>query len=395
MGYFKKTLAVLWLTCLLASCAGSDDIFPDVVLSVDEASASLPNPISIAVDVANAQIIVANSNVDILYETGSLAVLSFDATDTAAPTLTAATLVSSPNFAGEIAYDGAGSLYVPFREVSDTDEDLDKFNKYAVTEGALDVSVAGTVASDPFGLVLSGTSLYVVSDDVLEIYNTDLTLLAQIDLTTADAAEIDDTSSEDVQGVAVDATGNRAFVSNNDGDIFVVDLAANALIQAIAGPASTRSILVDGSLLYVLDAFAESVWVFNLDNLPTPSSTPEETDDSYFLITTIPVGNNPIGMALDTTQGRLYVSNMDDDTISVIDTVSQQEITRISIDEDFISTDFLRDGESPIALALGDFNSVTYLFVAGFTSNSIVVINTESLGVVEVYPNTEAEDLNL
>jgi YVTN family beta-propeller protein len=193
----------------------------------------------------------------------------------------------------------------------------------------------------------------------------------------------------------VDATASRAFVSNNGGDVFVVDLTANTLVQAIAGPASTRSLLVDGNLLYVLDAFAESVWVFNLDNLPTPSSTPEETDDSYFLMTTIPVGNNPMGMALDAIHSRLYVANMDDDTVSVVDTVSQQEITRISIDEDDISSDFLRDGESPIALALGDFNTVTYLFVAGFTSNSIVVINTESLGVVEVYPNTEAEELNL
>lgn len=390
-----KTLLVLMFACLWTSCAGSDNIFPDVVLSADEADASLPNPISIAVDAANSQILVANSNVDILYETGSLAVLSFDATDTAAPTLTAATMVSAPNFAGEIVYDGVGSLYVPFREVSDTNEDLDTFNKYTVTAGGLDVSIEGTVASDPFGLTLSGTSLYVVSDDVLEIYNTDLTLLTEIDLATAEDAEIDDTSSEDVQGVAVDATASRAFVSNNDGDVFVVDLTTNTLVQAIAGPASTRSILVDGSLLYVLDAYAESVWVFNLDNLPTPSSTPEETDDSYFLITTIPVGNNPMGMALDTTQDRLYVANMDDDTISVIDTVSQEEIARISIDEDDISSDFLRDGESPIALALGDFNGVTYLFVAGFTSNSIVVINTESLGVVEVYPNTEAEELNL
>lgn len=395
MVYLKRTIAVLLFICLLVSCAGSDDIFPDVVLSADEASASLPNPISMAVDVANSQIIVANSNVDILYETGSLAVLSFDATDTDAPILTTSTFVSSPNFSGEIVYDGAGSLYVPFREVSDADEDLDKFNKYTVTAGALDVSISGTVASDPFGLALSGASLYVVSDDVLEIYDTDLTLLSQVDLTTADDAEIDDTLSEDVQGVAVDVTGNRAFVSNNGGDVFVVDLATNTLVQAIAGPASTRNILVDGNSLYVLDAYAEAVWIFNLDNLSAPSSTPEETDDSYFLVTTISVGNNPMGMALDTTHNRLYVSNMDDDTISVIDTVSQQEITQISIDEDFISEGFLRDGESPIALALGEFNGVTYLFVAGFTSNSIVVINTESLGVVEIYPNTEAEDLNL
>jgi YVTN family beta-propeller protein len=90
-------------------------------------------------------------------------------------------------------------------------------------------------------------------------------------------------------------------------------------------------------------------------------------------------------MALDSTGNRLYVGNSLDNTVSVIDTLTYSELTRISVDEDDL-TGFSRDGDFPFALTLGTFNGTQYLFVAAFSANSIVMINTDTLRVVEVYP---------
>ena len=86
----KKRLFVLLCAAVLplcVACAGNESIFPAVVTDTAESTASLPNPISVVVDEANSQILVANSNVDILFDSGSLSVLGVDATDTSVPQL--------------------------------------------------------------------------------------------------------------------------------------------------------------------------------------------------------------------------------------------------------------------------------------------------------------------
>lgn len=403
-----RTFKIICLIYLLifTSCSSGTGIFPIIVLSTSEDKVQMPNPISIIVDTANSQIVVANSNVDILFNKGSIAVLSFDASNTSAPTLTAEKLIEAPNFAVEMFFDGASTIYAPFRETSETDESMDTFIKYTIAASDITVAQTKTVADNPFGITGDATQIYVVSDRVLGIYDTSLNLIASVDLTTADTAGIDDSNANNVLDVAIDTTNNLAVVSNTGGRMFIVDLSTNTLVQAVDGPTNTRNLVIDSrdpdldcdddnadedcrDLLYVLDGVTEAVWVFDMNALPSPSSTPESVDDSKFLLTTMSVGNDPNGIALDETNNRLYVGNSADDTISVLDTLTFQEIDRISLDQDDISTAFLRDGEDPIGLALGTFNSVTYLFVACFSSHDVLVINTKTLNVVNVFPNRE------
>ncbi len=371
-----------------SACAGESALIPELPTSISEAEVTLPNPISIVVDETNGQIVVANSNIDVLFDAGSLALFSFDAADTNAPVLSLTEILETPNYATQMYYDGAGSIYLPFRETATTDDSADHFNKYTLTAGDISETLAATVEPDPYGITSFGGELYVVSDDVLGIYNTSLALVANIDLTTADTEELEDALSDDVLAVAIDTTTNLAIVSNIGGKAFVVDLTAQALTKAIDGPESTRDILMDNGIVYILDTVLEAVWVFDINDILEATTGIEDVDDSEFVLATIPVGNDPNGMVIDTTANRLYVANSDDATISVISTLTFQELARVSMDDEDIEGDFLRDCEEPMDVALGTFNAVKFLFVACLNSHDVVVVNTSTLKALEVFPNT-------
>ena len=386
--YFKKSfLFSILLILLTTACAGSNNIFPSVPTATDESTVILPNPISVVADTTNSQIIVANSNVDIFFRTGSLAVLSVDATDANAPILSAAQIMATPNFAGQLYFDSANStVYLPFREASTTDLTSDQIKEYSVAAGLVTEVADSTIANNPFGITGDSAQIYIVSDTTLSILGLDLSALATVDLATASAAGIALTNSTYAESIALDATHNRAIISNPSASLFVVDLTTNALTSVITGPQSTRSLVVDGNILYALDPLTSLVWIFDLDQLDAPTTTPGSIDDATFLLDTIPVGSGATGMALDTSNQKLYVANSTDNTISVIDTLTRTEVARISVAATDL-TDYNRGGDSPYALTLGTFNGTEYLIATGYTANSVVLINTTTLKVVAVYPN--------
>lgn len=49
------------------------------------------------------------------------------------------------------------------------------------------------------------------------------------------------------------------------------------------------------------------------------------------VITTIPVGNNPNGAGVNPLTNRIYITNQDDNTVSVIDGVTQTVISVIPV----------------------------------------------------------------
>jgi YVTN family beta-propeller protein len=388
---FSHVIFAVLLCVGLVACASDIDIFPAVVTSTSESAVVLPNPVSIAADEARSQILVANSNVDIFFDTGSLAVLTVDAANPAAPVLSAAQIVSAPNFAGEIAFDGTGgTATIPFRESLDASDAEDQIRRYALGAGTVTQTVAVSAPQNPFGIARDAAgNVYVVCDDELEIYDSSLGDLAGIDLTTAGDAGLDDSLSSAVQDVAIDEANGRAFVSNPGGSLFVVDLASRLLTTVIDGPSATRDLVLDGAsgLLYALDPVAAQVWIFDVNQLAVPSTTPGSQDDSTFLIATVPVGTDPNGMVLDAANDRLYIGNSLDNDIAVIDTLTFRQIARISISTEDLEATFGRGGDYPFALALGTFGGTQYLFISGFNANSVVMINTDTLTVVEVYPN--------
>lgn len=386
-----KKIGIVFSLVAMISCSSSTGIFPSISTSTNENTIVLPNPISVVVDTTNSRVVVANSNVDIFFNQGSMAVLTVDASDTDNPVLAAGSVLASPNFAGRMFFDGANSIFVPFRETSTTNAAFDTIVKYTMSGSTITETSRGAVSPNPFGITGSGGRLYVVSDDVFTVMDSALNSLTTVDLTAAETAGLTSADSSFVLSVAEDTANNLAVVSNPGGKAFIINLANNTLIQAITSPVLSSDLLIDAnSRLYLLDSAADTLYVYDLNSLPAVTgSTPQDVDDSTFIITAIGVGDNPNALALDAANNRLYVANTGDDTISVIDTSANLEIARLSLDAADIDPSFNRDGDEPLGLALGTFNGVNYLFIACFKSNSVVVVNTARQKVVEVYPNTK------
>lgn len=315
-----------------------------------------------------------------------------DATDPAAPVLTATQALVIPNFAGQSWFDGVDDLFVPFRESSASNPDRDVFCQYHLEADVFSEANCVTVADDPFGLTFSNGHFYLVSENVLSVLDTDLAIIDEIDLTTAQTSGLDDANPKFVEAIAVNADATRALVSNRSDNIFVIDLASGEVVQVVDGPLSTRDMLVDAndpSRVYVVDSNAEAISVFDFDFLPDATNPPEALDDSKFLLASLGVGQDPNGLAMDATTNRLYVGNSFDDTISVIDVGSLGEIARISLNANDLPDSFVRDIQDPVALTVGVIGDESYLFVAGFTSNSIAMIRLSDLEVVRVYPDND------
>lgn len=367
---------------LLTACATGENIFPSAPVLTDVTSDDIPNPISMAVDEPNSQIIVVNSNVDFSFENGTIMTVSVNATDPESPELEVTSIVSTPNFGGQIAFDGT-KAYVPFREAStegDSDDQVESFN---VTAGEIEGDVLSTTGENPFGIAVSASNVFVVCDDELQILNTDLDLVESVDLGQASEADIEEAEADHVENVAIDVAGNRAFISNRRGKILVVDLGSNEISHVIDGPTNTRGIAYDGVYLYAVDGNPPALWIFDSSHLSDPGETPDEMDDSTLLIDVIGLGSNPNGIAVDTANQRVYVANTSDKSVSVVDLVLMTEVARISLDDE--DTD-LTDVSEPFGIATGTFDGVPLIFVANISSNNIAVINANTLQVVEVFP---------
>jgi len=377
--FFKFSLCSLVL--LSIACSSSNDIFPENPLSTDLDEVELPNPISILADPANDQIIVINSNVDVLFENASAMTINIDATDPDAPVLTPTSVREIPNYAGAAIFDGI-SAYVTFRE---DEGDGDILRKFTITEGDVADDLEGTTQEDnPFGLALDGTDLIVVCDKALERFNADLESTEVIDLSTAaDDTDIDDVSSKRAENVAVDAATNRAYITNRTGKMFVVDLGTSTLTHVIDGPINSRGIATDGTYIYAVDGDDPALWIMDPALLPAVTEEPEEVDDASLVIKQISLGSNPNGITLDLPNSRAYIANANDQSVSVIDLILQEEIARISLDDDDTGLDKIED---PFSTAAGNFDGVNLVFVANFDSDNIAVINADTFEVLQIFP---------
>lgn len=391
----KYKIQIFSLLCGLSlwGCAQEKDIFPVADTTLDETKILLANPIALAVDETNQKLYVVNSNVDFFTEDSTLVSLDVDVSDLNAPQLVASQSLSIPNFAGQIYFDGTSDLVIPFRESSPDDENRDMIALYQLNDEALWVeSLVKTVSDNPFGLNHKDDLIYVVSPYVLSLFNADLELQSEIDLSSAQEAGLALSDANYVESVVINDSATKALVSNRLGNIFVVDLVQKDVVQVVSGYDSTRDMLVDAddpSRVYVVDSDSEAILVFDFDLLPEPETIPETLDASEFLVASLGVGQDPNGLAMDAETHRLFVCNSFDDTLSVIDTVSLQEIARVSLNADDISADFVRDVQDPVSVTLGSFGGEKYVFVAGFTSNSIAVVRLATLEVVAVYPSND------
>lgn len=95
------------------------------------------------------------------------------------------------------------------------------------------------------------------------------------------------------------------------------------------------------------------------------------------VVATVPTGSNPNDLELD-NDGRLFVSNGNDNTVTVIDTDKKQAIETINVGP----TARAPQGSTPNALALDRKNKM--LFVANADNNCIAVVNVKERGESQV-----------
>ncbi|MFD5430272.1 YncE family protein, partial [Streptomyces sp. NPDC127084] len=112
----------------------------------------------------------------------------------------------------------------------------------------------------------------------------------------------------------------RAYVTNLDSDnVSVINTTDNTVLTTIPVGTGPRGVAIspDGARAYVTNQGSNNVSVINT------------TDNT--VLTTIPVGTQPLGVAVSPAGGRAYVTNVDSNNVSVINTTDNTVLTTIPV----------------------------------------------------------------
>src|SRR3989338_2463989 len=372
-----------------AGCASSD-IFSDI-------GTNLASPLTITINSATGRAYLNNSNSRVEYDwrQGSLHVL--DITTPTSPTLVQS--VGLDSFSGEMYLDTTNNRLLISNRLSaddaDTTDTLYSINTDETSANFL-TATSITVAKDPFGIACCDSSnrlLMASLNNVVQYFDVSGSLSAQdisLPSTLDDGATL---SSSRTTFVAIN--GDNAYVSRDNGGVFILDLTevgtsnpVNYLISDIINP---RGLVVSDGKLYVATRFVDSgtiknqILVLNLSALPAATSDVQNLDmnDDGLLVKQIDVGEDPKVVVAGTS--KIYVSNQDSDTVSVIDpTTNPIGVTHVAV------------GEKPFGMAiLKDLNGTpgdtsddtdTHLFVCNVKSNTVSVIRLSDNAIVGTYP---------
>ena len=191
-------------------------------------------------------------------------------------------------------------------------------------------------------------------------------------------------------GLALSSDGSRLYIANNQstaktrqrGSVSVLDTAADKVLSKIDVPgfpyalaAVTKGPLADKKV-YATSESDGSVSVFNPQN-----STPALT---------IRTGTQPIALALDKAQARLFVANAGSDTVSVLDTKSDRVTKTILLRPDDARG---LPGATPTSLALAPDEKRLYVTLADMNAVAVVALpNGKLLGYLPTgwYPTSVA-----
>lgn len=157
-------------------------------------------------------------------------------------------------------------------------------------------------------------------------------------------------------GIAVSPNGDRAYVTNMEGNtVSVVDTTDNTVIGTIGVGGSPIAVAVHPTAprAYVANFGGDSVSVI-------------DTATNKVLVT-IAVGDSPTAIALDPNGSRIYVSNMSSNDVSVIDTATNFVIATIAV------------GRTPSAVAVSPDGRRIY--VANYLDKSVSVIDSATNAV--------------
>ena len=175
--------------------------------------------------------------------------------------------------------------------------------------------------------------------------------------------------------LAYDPINLDMYVTNfNSGTVSVIDTTTNTVIATITVGDSPRGIAYDPINKYMYVANFNSGTVSVID---TTTNTVIDVDLSTPEIDPITLGGEPAGIAYDPVNKRMYVSNAELDIVSIIDTTTN---TVIDVDPSTPEIDPIPVGINPLDMAYDPVNQRMY--VANFFENTVSVIDTTTNTVI-------------
>jgi YVTN family beta-propeller protein len=152
------------------------------------------------------------------------------------------------------------------------------------------------------------------------------------------------------------------YIANNGGGVSVLDTATNTVTSTLVDSNGDSpygvGVAFDGARGYVTNVRDDTLTVID---------TPTNTIDAA-----VPVGDGPAGVVVSPSGGHVYVSNYLAGTVSVVDTVTNTEIADIPT------------GNTPTAVAVTP-NGAKLVVVNKF-SNDVAVVDTASNAVIGKVP---------
>lgn len=375
---------MLAVFALMAGCAKQGDVFGDI-------GTNIASPSAMAVDVTLGRLYVVNSNSDVLYDSTQGSFQVYDITNPLAPTLVRT--MQTLSFSGEMYLNTVTKqALVPNRYTADsqaTEGRLYGFDVDEASQGFLNFTES-SLGRDSYAIKCCYPENRAwISTTLNELQYVDLggdMVAGSIPLTTtlSNGGEI---TYAEISHIAI--IGNQAFLSRAWGGVMVVNLDEAGVSDVvpvdyfIADIDNPRGIATDGTLLYVVgegpinDTWTTYLLILDpttLTSTTTNTSTQYvDKDDDGILLALIQVGSYPQEVLLSTSYA--FVTNMNDDTVSVIDLATRVLLKTITV------------GDEPFSLAVytTPAGSDEYLYIGNTSSNTISIIDIPTLAVAATY----------
>ena len=197
------------------------------------------------------------------------------------------------------------------------------------------VSVIDTATNTVSTIIPVGTDPHMIAftPDGARAYITDASDGAVFVIATATNAVVATIpGNRQSRHVAITPDGLSAYVSGGD-DIAVIDTQTNTVIDTISGVATQIAITPDGSRAYATADLNGDILVLVIDT----------TTNS--VLTTIPVGGAPIGIAITPDGTKVFVAGgSDSDTVAVIDADTNTIIATIPLEGNLYAVAITPDG---------------------------------------------------
>lgn len=354
-------------------------------------SARLNNPVSMVLIPGTDYAIVANANVGLTQENGSLVPV-----DLSSLTLLTENAVSIPSFSGRISLDvGRSRIYVPDRgddallvyQYSIPGEDGAPISLTQVEVPVSSDQVQNGIETDdnPFDAAFipgtpSGDLIFTTNNVSGSVTVVPTETLIPIDLnpddgrlnglpliSAANFKQKDRRPGSGADHLVPTPDGSLFYVtSTRTNDIYVIDpkdqkVEAMLDLSSLATPVGTRGMVIAANnLAYIVHRGLNSVIVLDVSGITDNGIDYEVVDP--ILIDVLPGGKDPEGIALSPDEKKLFVSNQGDNTVDVIDVETRTLEKRIAI-----------SGNAPAQLVVDATRNL--LYVLNFVSNDITLIN--------------------